>query len=140
MKVVLDTNVLVAALLKKGKAYRLVVQYGLEKDAFEILTAKEQLDELKGVLKRKFPGVLNRAEIGTFINLFRKAALVVKPDLGVALSKDPDDNIILGIALAGKADYLVTGDKGHLLALKKVDGTKIIGLSDFLRLLSPYGR
>lgn len=78
MRVVLDTNVLVAALLKKGKAYRLV-QYGL-----------------KG----------NR----------------------------------LGIAVAGKAEYLVTGDKDHLLSLGKVGKTRIISLSAFLKQISPYGR
>jgi predicted nucleic acid-binding protein len=45
LKVVLDTNVLVAALLKKGKAYRLL-QYGLRNDRFDILSAPEQLAEL----------------------------------------------------------------------------------------------
>jgi predicted nucleic acid-binding protein len=43
LKVVLDTNILIAALLKKGKAYRLVVTYGLDKERFEIVTAEEQL-------------------------------------------------------------------------------------------------
>jgi predicted nucleic acid-binding protein len=53
LKVVLDTNVLVAALLKKGKAYRLL-QYGLRNDRFDILSAPEQLAELKRVLRQKF--------------------------------------------------------------------------------------
>uniref|UniRef100_A0A7V4AM92 Putative toxin-antitoxin system toxin component, PIN family n=1 Tax=Thermus tengchongensis TaxID=1214928 RepID=A0A7V4AM92_9DEIN len=140
MKVVLDTNVLIAALLTKGKAYRLVLHFGLEKEAFDILSSKEQVAELKRVLREKFPGVLSRAEVGTFINRFREAALMVKPQPGVKHSPDPDDNIILGIALAGEADYLVTGDKDDLLKLKKVAGTRIIGLSSFLKLLSPYKR
>lgn len=91
MKVVLDTNVLIAALLTKGKAYRLVLHFGLEKEAFDILSSKEQVAELKRVLREKFPGVLSRAEVGTFINRFREAA-------------------------------------------------RIIGLSSFLKLLSPYKR
>ncbi|WP_338064541.1 PIN domain-containing protein [Thermus brockianus] len=62
MKVVLDTNILVAALLKKGKAFRLVVHYGLDKEAFVILTSEEQRSELKNVLHHKFSGVLKPAE------------------------------------------------------------------------------
>ncbi|WP_244363671.1 putative toxin-antitoxin system toxin component, PIN family [Thermus brockianus] len=65
---------------------------------------------------------------------------MVKPKPNVSLSQDRDDNVILGIALAGEAHYLVTGDKDHLLSLKKVGSTKMVGLSEFLRFLSPYGR
>ena len=57
----------------------------------------------------------------------------------VNLSPDPDDNIILGIALAGKAEYLVTTDKADLLALKKVKTTKIVYLSAFIKQVSRYG-
>ncbi|TSC95701.1 MAG: hypothetical protein CEN88_443, partial [Candidatus Berkelbacteria bacterium Licking1014_2] len=45
------------------------------------------------------------------------------------------DNIFLETAIAGKADYLVTGDK-DLLTLKKINGTQIITLRDFLTELS----
>jgi putative PIN family toxin of toxin-antitoxin system len=112
LKVVLDTNVLVAALLKKGKAYRLL-QYGLRNDRFDILSAPEQLAELKRILRQKFSGVLSKSEVGTFVNLFKEAAIMVRPQKGVNLSSDPDDNL-LGIALAGGADFIVTGDKSHL--------------------------
>ena len=139
MKVVLDTNVLVAALLKKGKAYRLL-QHGLRNDGFDILSAPEQLAELKRVLRQKFSGVLSKSEVGTFVNLFKEAAIMVRPQKGVNLSSDPDDNLILGIALAGGADFIVTGDKAHLLSLKKAGNTRIVPLSDFLKQLSPYGR
>jgi putative PIN family toxin of toxin-antitoxin system len=71
LKVVLDTNVLVAALLKKGKAYRLL-QHGLRNDRFDILSAPEQLAELKWVLRQKFSGVLSKSEVGTFVNLFKE--------------------------------------------------------------------
>lgn len=106
MNVVLDTNVLVAALLKKGKAYRLL-QHGLREDRFDILSAPEQLNELRRVIREKFPGVVTKSEVGTFINLFKKAAIMIRPAKGVNLSPDPDDNLILGIALAGEAEYLL---------------------------------
>jgi putative PIN family toxin of toxin-antitoxin system len=73
LKVVLDTNVLVAALLKKGKAYRLL-QHGLRNDRFDILSAPEQLAELKRVLRQKFSGVLSKSEVGTFVNLFKEGS------------------------------------------------------------------
>jgi predicted nucleic acid-binding protein len=44
----------------------------------------------------------------------------------VSYSPDPDDNIILATAIAGRADYLVSGDKSDLLALKKVEDIPII--------------
>ena len=138
MRIVLDTNILVATLLKKGTAYRLL-QYALKKDQFDIVSASKQMEELKSVLNKKFPNVLHKSEVGTFINLFTQAAIMVRPQR-VNLSPDPDDNIILGIALAGKADYLVTTDKADLLALKKVNTTKIVHLSAFIKQVSRYCR
>ena len=137
MRIVLDTNILVAVLLKKGTAYRLL-QYTLKSDRFDIVSASKQMEELKSVLNKKFPNVLQKSEVGTFINLFRQAAIMVRPQR-VNLSPDPDDNIILGIALAGKAEYLVTTDKADLLALKKVKTTKIVYLSAFIKQVSRYG-
>ena len=56
MRIVLDTNILVAALLKKGTAYRLL-QYALKSDRFDIVSASKQMEELKSVLNKKFPNV-----------------------------------------------------------------------------------
>jgi predicted nucleic acid-binding protein len=50
----------------------------------------------------------------------------------VTVSPDPFDNYLLATAAAGSADFLVTGDKGDLLALKLYEGTKIITVRDFL--------
>lgn len=140
MKVVLDTNILIAALLKKGKAYRLVVTYGLDKERFEIVTAEEQLAELRRVLREKFPKTLSPQEVGRFVSLFRQAAQIVKTGQKVEASPDPDDNLLLAIAISAKADYLISGDKTHLLQLKKIKGTKIVALSWFLEKIAPYGQ
>ena len=48
---------------------------------------------------------------------------------------DPDDEKFIECAVAAQADYLVTGDKGHLLHLKQAGGIPIVAASDFLRLL-----
>ena len=48
---------------------------------------------------------------------------------------DPDDEMFVECAAAARADYLVTGDKGHLLALKAAAGIPIVTVSDFLHLI-----
>ncbi len=80
---------------------------------------------MRRVIREKFPKVANRVAVGRFLRRFREASLLVKPKR-VHLSPDPDDNLILGTALAAQANYLVTGDKDHLLSLKKVNGTRVV--------------
>jgi predicted nucleic acid-binding protein len=53
----------------------------------------------------------------------------------VELSPDPDDNPILATAIAGGADYLVTGDKRDLLSLGKVEAVQIVTARAFADLL-----
>ena len=52
-----------------------------------------------------------------------------------APTADPDDEIFIECAVAARADYLVTGDKGHLLKLKRAHDIPIVSASDFLRTL-----
>ena len=54
---------------------------------------------------------------------------------GVDRSRDPADNFLLAMAEAGAADYLVTGDRRDLLALKRHGRTNIAGVRPFLRTL-----
>ena len=63
----------------------------------------------------------------------RRMATIIEPTLRVALvvTKD-DDNRILECGLAARADYLVTGDKEHLLPLRSIDTTVIITPAAFL--------
>ncbi|SDE39252.1 putative toxin-antitoxin system toxin component, PIN family [Thermus arciformis] len=132
MRVVLDTNVLVAALLTQGAAAQ-VVDLWLE-GRYTLLTAEVQLRELRRVLRDKFPE-LPRAKVGRLVNLLRRQAEVVARPRPPGLSPDPDDDLLLGLALAGRADCLVTGDKSHLLSLK-VKGLRILSVRSFLREVS----
>ena len=47
---------------------------------------------------------------------------------------DPDDNMVLECAVMGHANYIVTGDKKHLLPLKSYQGIEIVNAADFLSL------
>jgi len=53
----------------------------------------------------------------------------------IEASPDPFDNYLLATAIAGSADFLVTGDKLHLLSLRRYRGVKIITVVDFLTML-----
>ena len=132
MRVVLDINVLVAALLTQGVAAQVVDLWLAGR--YTLLTAEVQLREPRRVLRDKFPE-LPRAKVGRLVNLLRRQAAVVARPRPPGLSPDPDDDLLLGIALVGRADCLVTGDKSPLLSLK-VKGLRILSVRSFLREVS----
>ncbi len=69
------------------------------------------------------------------MNGLRRQATVLQELPAVKLSPDPDDNLILATAIAGMADYLVTGDKRDLLSLEKANWVQIITARAFADLL-----
>ncbi len=137
MRLVVDTNILVSALLAAASLpAQLVVLWGAGR--FELLTATEQLDELMRVTR--YPKIRARlvpALAGRLINDLRGLAVMVEALPQVDVSPDPDDNYLLALAAAGTADFLVTGDKQDLLGLGAYQGTRIVTVRDFL---SMHGR
>jgi putative PIN family toxin of toxin-antitoxin system len=113
VRILLDTNVLFAAFLSHG------VCSGLYEEALlhaEIIVSEEILSELGEKLVSK--GKLTKTEAAEVIVAVRSDAVIVGAEsLGKPVCRDPDDDMVLGSALAGKADVIVTGDK-DLLVLK----------------------
>lgn len=67
-----------------------------------------------------------------FKNLILEVATFIQPKEKVdVIKEDPDDNMILEVALAGNVDYIITGDP-HLLKLKEFKGIKIVKARDFI--------
>lgn len=131
MKVVVDTNVLVSALLSKDAPPAYLLDLWLE-HAFILVSAEGQLGELRRV--SRYPKLRDRLKahlVGGLINRIRDRAELVEPAT-LDASPDPDDNLILGIAVAAEADVLVTGDKSHLLSLKTVGGVSVLSARTFL--------
>jgi uncharacterized protein len=127
-RVVVDTNVLVSALIAKGKPLGLVQRL---LDNHSAVLSSQMLAELADVLSRdKF--TITKAQIDWFISLLlRKSTIVsVSGNLKIVL-EDPDDNIVLLTAISGKADYIVSDDK-HLLTRKKFEGIEIVTISQLL--------
>jgi hypothetical protein len=69
--------------------------------------------------------------VGTLVNGLRRQATLLHELPKLDISPDPDDNPILATAIAGLADYLVTGDKHDLLSLEKVEAVQIIAARTF---------
>ena len=134
MRVVLDTNVLISALLVEDSPPAQLITHWRQ-GRFALLTAAPQLDELMRVTRYpKIRARLKPALAGRLINELREIAVVVEALPEVDVSPDPYDNYLLSIASGGEADYLVTGDKPDLLALGSHDGTRIVSVRDFITL------
>ena len=132
MRLVVDTNILVSALLAgTSLPAHLIVLW--RQDRFDLLTAAEQLDELRRVTR--YPKIRERlapALAGRLVNDLRTLAVVVDKLPTVDVSRDPDDNYLLAIATAGSADFLLTGDKRDLLSLERHGSTRILTVRAFL--------
>lgn len=131
MRVVLDTNVLVSAFASpRGVSGRIFDMW--EADRFELVTSEYILDELARVLIKKLK--VPPSPVRDAISRFYSTATVVTP-LSVHVDTIDDNDLpILGTALAGRASYLVTGDK-IILAHGRIHSIPIITPRDFLNRL-----
>ena len=129
MRVVLDTNVLLSALLSPHGLPD-VIYRAWQKDRYELVTSEVQIDELRRASRyAKFKDVLQPHRVGTMINNMRRSAvldtLLSLPD-GIG-ANDPNDAFLLAMALAGEAVYLVTGDhRAGLLQRGSIGRTRIV--------------
>ena len=131
MRVILDTNVIVSALVGHGKPRRLLTKLS---EGHEIVSSKQMLAELKDVLSRsRFE--FTRRQINEFLLIMvRGTTMATVTDFPEIITEDPDDNIVLATASEGQAGYIVSGDK-HLLKLKEYRGIKIVAVKEMLELL-----
>jgi hypothetical protein len=134
MRVILDTNVLLGALISPlgppdviYRAWRL--------GRFELVTSTVQLEELRRVSRYpKLKALLPAHRVGTMVNNRHRAIVlqqlpVLPPELEV---DDPDDAFLLAMALGSEADHLVTGDRrAGLLQRGSFGRTRILTPADF---------
>lgn len=135
MRVILDTNVVLSALIKvDSKPYKLA-QAWLD-GRFELVSSAAQLEEITRV--SRYPEVrrfIEPAEVGWLVNRIRDRAVLAERLPKVDASTDPGDNFLLAMAEAADSDYLVTGDKAGLLAIKKHGRTQVVTVSSMLATL-----
>lgn len=130
MRVVLDTNVLISALLFDGNPEKVVLSTlnGLE----ELILSPYIVAETTHILENKF-GV-NLSSLELLQQLLGEAELVYFQPFLHTIEDEPD-NRVLETAVKGKASYLVTGDK-LLLNLKQYKDIKIISFNKFIKVYS----
>lgn len=135
MRVVLDTNVLISALISPAGTPAAIYN-AWEDGTFTLLVCAEQIAELRAtLLKPKVAELVKPFRAGRLVNQIKSLAEDVDRLPHVDRSPDPTDNYLLALSEAGDADFLVTGDKGGLLALKRHKSTRIVSASDFAALL-----
>jgi len=127
--VVVDTNVLVSGIFWKGKPYQVIKSW--EQGDFKLLASPEIIEEYRLVLEdfaKRHPGF----EVGNILEIIELNCELVnaKPVRGIC--KDPDDDKFIAAALAGGAEFIVSGDKA-LLDVGVHQGIKIMNPSNFLK-------
>jgi putative PIN family toxin of toxin-antitoxin system len=132
MIVVLDTNIVASATYWRGKPAHCLEAWMNGK--FDLAISHSILSEYEEILDRLGACYPNRPPTG-WLAAIKQAGHFYLPAPIQTNVADPDDRMFVECAVAAKADYLVTGDKGHLLPLKTVGGTKIIAVSSFLQIL-----
>ncbi len=130
MRVVLDTNVLVSALIFPGGtpelAYRLVLE-----ERIQLVTSRTLLAELGSVLEAKFGW--DPARVEQAVGQLARVGFVVEPTTTVTeIVADDADNRVLEAAVAGNAATIVSGDR-HLLTLGEWREIQIQTPADFLQ-------
>jgi hypothetical protein len=132
MRVVLDTNVLISALISPSGAADRVYKKWRARD-FDLVSCEEQLAEMRRVTRRPaLRTLIKPAEAGRLVNQVQHLAVMVKPLPDVSASPDPWDNFVLATALGGRAEYLVTGDKSGLLVFRRFGRSHIVTVRHFL--------
>ena len=135
--VVPDTNVLVFALVGRGKPKRLVFQL---LEGHVLVSSSQMLAELADVLSREKFREVRRSHVDKYLsNLVMRCKMVKRQSRFKVVAEDPDDDLVLNTAYSGKAAYIVTGDR-HLLALKEFKGIKILTVNEMLQSLVKQDR
>ena len=128
MRIVLDTNVFISGIFFTGPPYQILKAW--RDGRVQLLVSPSILDEYRrigGELALKFQGV----DLKAILDLLTvQAEIVLAPTLPPVINHDPSDDKFLEVAVAGKASYIISGDK-HLLTLSKFQGIQILKPRDF---------
>ena len=128
MRVVFDSNVLLAALIfPEGRAAAAVENILDGSD--DLVLSPPLLREILSVLSRKFSR--DREELSRVAVVLGEMGEIVDPSRRMEVFRDEPDNRILECAVEGKAVVIVTGDKA-MLALGEYQGIRLISLAEYL--------
>ena len=133
MKVVFDTNVVVSASFWLGAPFDCLAAWA--RGRCEAVVGPALLAEYHETIEELSLEYPKRPFVKWADALTDAATLVFPMDRATGATPDPDDEMILECALAAEADYIASGDKKHLLPLRRFRGIPIVSPSEFLRRL-----
>ncbi|PSN14640.1 putative toxin-antitoxin system toxin component, PIN family [filamentous cyanobacterium CCT1] len=132
MKVVIDTNVLVSAVLRDRNP-ETVILFVLEQDDFAWIVSEEILAEYRNVLARPRLGIPDSIQ-RLWLRLINSLTSTFTVDLTFNFPRDQKDAKFLACALSASAEFLITGDRDFSDAQRLVS-TTILSVSQFKRLI-----
>jgi len=122
MRIVLDTNCLLASLSKRGAYFN--VWKGLQQGKYTLCVSNEILEEYEEILTQSTNSVIASNVVQTLLNA--PTVELIEPFYRFNLiTNDPDDNKFVDCAIAGNATYIVSNDS-HFDVLKQIDFPKLI--------------
>ena len=131
MRVVIDTNIILSALIVPVGKPAAIIDAWLD-GKFTLLTCAAHVDELRSTLQKpRVAELINPHQAGRLVNQIKRFADDVGALPRVERSPDPADDFLLALSEAGRADYLVTGDKSGLLVLARHKATRIVSAREF---------
>jgi putative PIN family toxin of toxin-antitoxin system len=132
LKVCIDTNIWISGIMFSGKPADIVTAAFNRK--FEVVLSQVILNEIERNLLNKFE--MSHKNTARFIRRILQISDLYEPKGSIKIVRNHHtDNLILETALLGRAKYLVTGDKEHLLPLKMFKYIKIVDAGKFLELI-----
>jgi putative PIN family toxin of toxin-antitoxin system len=138
MIAVLDTNVVISALLSSTGAPAAIMEHW-KATSLDVATSPALLKELERALgydRVRARLRYSESELRVFLRDYRASAINARPDFTLeVVEADPSDNRVLECAVAAEAAYIVTGDS-HLLDLERYQGVAILDPAAFLVLLA----
>lgn len=131
MKVVFDTNVVASAAFWRGAPFDCLAAWAQGRCVAVVSSGLlAEYHETVQELRLDYP---RRKCVEWAEALTESAELVFPVERASGATPDPDDEMILECALAAEADFIVSGDKKHLLALRQFQGIPIVSPAEFLR-------
>ena len=131
MRVVIDTNVLISAVLRDRNP-EAVILWILQEPGWEWIVSAEIMAEYIGVLERPKFG-LSPEQCITWQRLLQASTVEVTIDKVFEFARDPKDAKFLACALSAKADFLLTGDQ-YFSGLGRVGQTIVVSVAVFQKL------
>ncbi len=129
IRIVIDTNIYISAILFDGKPESTIKLAATEKVA--LYTTYAIVAEVAGVLRNKFNWTNQQVEYAD--QFIRDISVLITPTCLInKIKTDEADNRILECALESNANFIVTGDRKHLLTLRKYKDIEIISAAEFL--------